>query len=1649
MINKIEYLMAFLLITLVVSTAFSYQFSVKGSGIAIIELSGKVTKDDGSPISGAKVEIVTPQNCVHQGGTYYTYTKSDGTYNGITAQYYCTSLPTNFEFKVTYGNKVNTKEYTIYEGTNSLENINFVLDYSPPQINFYPSSHDWTTYVTVTVYAIDTASGVANLWYKIINANQVCGTTGYTQVNGNSVTVTLSQSGEWKVCAYAEDKQGNVGNPVSSRIYEIDTENPTISVTSDRTCTNGPVTLTFSLDDQYSGLKKLEVYTDNSLSKTFNYNSQYTLTQKYSLTISHSTVIKGVVYDAVGHSSSKSLTIYYDISGPRAPMITSYMKYVKPGETDTIKWTAVSDVGCAGLDHYIVKISNNGVTQTYTTTATSYNFKPTKTGYYTISVAGVDKFGNVGPYSSEVTIVADGEKPAFSNMHNNATYYNGTYYVKSGENIKFTADVQDLYSGVSKCTAHVGNNIYDATLHQVSTNKYTCSFDYNVQNSFDFWFSAVDKVGNVGKSNTLNIVVDDEKPIVTMSAKQYWNTTPLINYHLEDNVLLSNVKISVNGGLPLIIPLNVKEKDGIYKVTDAIEGWNEIIFQAYDLVGNDKLATVKVCLDTKKPTLTLENPTVSGTNVVFNWNAQDNGCSGIDHYVLKLDGNEIYNGSANTYSTQVTTPGTHSWTVIAYDRAGNYQEETLTFLVDTQPPKVTLIQPTDYVNTTQVIFKFKVTDDYSDVMKCTLTVDNGFSKSMTVSNGSEVTVPVTITKEGEYNWEVRCEDNSNNVGGAKAKFILDITPPTTQSDAPSNWVNHSVTVTLTATDNLAGVAKTYYRVDGGSWNLYSNGITISTEGNHTLEFYSVDNAGNVESVKTAYVKIDLTAPQTQVISNYTWGSWTNDTVYFKFNATDSLSGVKEIYWKIDNGSWNLYNGNEISYSIEGNHTLYYYAVDNAGNIEATNSKTILIDKSVPTLTFNPLQSNWTNKDVTVQITASDSLSGVKSIAYALIPVNDSCDTASYIELNGNVAAVTISKSGEWKICAYATDNVGNKMPIQTSEVYEVDKDAPNITIASPQNNDYINTKEVYVKWDATDSLSGINNYEVYVDGSLIANTTQNDYTLNLLDGTHTIEVKAYDKAGNSNSANVTVTVDTVAPQVKITSPADGSVLNSSNVNLVWTGSDQNLDHYLVYLDGKLVANTTSNSYTLSLNEGKYTVKVVAVDKAGNENASEVTFVVDLNAPVIKYLSPVDWAPENLTVKFNVSDIESSLNCQAYIDNKLAFNKAVAPGEVSFDVSNLGGGKHNLTIKCADKYYSSEVNETLMVDNTTPVINSISPTGSVQTGSFVVTVNATDTYSGIKSVYVVFKGQTYEMNYVNGVYQITLYNDVTGTANLIVKTIDKVGHTAEKSVVLSFYTTSSGGGGTIITGPTGGGCTLNGYKCTSNSDCCSGYCNNGICTNMPVDVKLDVKVEPPMLTVFDNQTAKFTFIISNSGKDPANKVTVSVEGVNGTLSAEEFSLAAGTQKVVYFMTKLPEGDYTGTVKVTFENQSVTKEFTLKVLSYEKYQEETYTKNLCSNASMHIIDLASKGMNVSKLYEKYDEALKLISVGNYSKAKAICEEITNTMYNPQPVNPTPFFIIVNGIKSNPQYVGAAVGLLGALAIWFKKAAIIRWWQMRKLR
>jgi hypothetical protein len=95
--------------------------------------------------------------------------------------------------------------------------------------------------------------------------------------------------------------------------------------------------------------------------------------------------------------------------------------------------------------------------------------------------------------------------------------------------------------------------------------------------------------------------------------------------------------------------------------------------------------------------------------------------------------------------------------------------------------------------------------------------------------------------------------------------VSDTTAPTTtvrrSPDANARrWNNTDVTLTLAATDDASGVARTEVSINFGAWRPYDGPIRFSHEGHHVVGFRSVDAAGNVEKVNTTAVNIDKTPP---------------------------------------------------------------------------------------------------------------------------------------------------------------------------------------------------------------------------------------------------------------------------------------------------------------------------------------------------------------------------------------------------------------------------------------------------------------------------------------------------------------------------------------------------------------------------------------------------------------------------------------------------------------------------------------------------------------------------------------------------------------------------------------------------------------------
>ena len=172
--------------------------------------------------------------------------------------------------------------------------------------------------------------------------------------------------------------------------------------------------------------------------------------------------------------------------------------------------------------------------------------------------------------------------------------------------------------------------------------------------------------------------------------------------------------------------------------------------------------------------------------------------------------------------------------------------------------------------------------------------------------------------------------------------------------------------------------------------------------------------------------------------------WNNTDAVVTLTASDAGSGVQSIRYSLSGAQTKPVtistNPAVISIMAEGSTTVTYSAADNAGNLEASKSLTVMLDKTAPAIAGMPpagcsLSPARHQLLQVATITSSDSLSGVSSlIVTATSSEPDSGtgggDVPGDIVINGGTVQLRAerspsSKGRTYTIFATATDIAGN------------------------------------------------------------------------------------------------------------------------------------------------------------------------------------------------------------------------------------------------------------------------------------------------------------------------------------------------------------------------------------------------------------------------------------------------------------------------------------------------------------------------------------------------------------------------------------------------------------------------------------------------
>ncbi len=197
-----------------------------------------------------------------------------------------------------------------------------------------------------------------------------------------------------------------------------------------------------------------------------------------------------------------------------------------------------------------------------------------------------------------------------------------------------------------------------------------------------------------------------------------------------------------------------------------------------------------------------------------------------------------------------------------------------------------------------------------------------------------------LSGDGDHYVEWYSEDNVGNIEVVSWRVMrIDDIPPASAISigepkylTGGSFVNSSTPLVLSAVDGGVGSNSTFYRLWDGSWSQwrdYSSSFSLAgRDGTWYVEFLSFDYLGNVESIRNETLILDDTPPVTMI----------SPAAPFTLTATDAGCGVNVTRYRIDGGSWIVYTG---GFTLaEGEHTIYYYSIDNLGNVEQERSLTV-------------------------------------------------------------------------------------------------------------------------------------------------------------------------------------------------------------------------------------------------------------------------------------------------------------------------------------------------------------------------------------------------------------------------------------------------------------------------------------------------------------------------------------------------------------------------------------------------------------------------------------------------------------------------------------------------------------------------------------
>ncbi|EOJ9591036.1 Ig-like domain-containing protein [Enterobacter hormaechei subsp. hoffmannii] len=532
-------------------------------------------------------------------------------------------------------------------------------------------------------------------------------------------------------------------------------------------------------------------------------------------------------------------------------------------------------------------------------------------------------------------------------------------------------------------------------------------------------------------------------------------------------------------------------------------------------------------------------------------------------------------------------------------------------------------------------------------------------------------------KDGDASVQVSITNAHGNSASAGREYSVDATAPTVTIDtvAGDNVINGSeaaagvaisgtttAEVGQTVTVTFGGNSYTAQVQQGGVWSVNVPGTDLSAlaDNGYTVQVSVSDAAGNPGSAGKA-ITLDTTPPtvsfnvvagddvinsvehgQAQIVSGTATGASVGDKLIITIGSNQYTTTVDASgYWSVG------VPASVISALTDGTVTLSATITDSAGN-SSTQTHDVVVNTASVALTVNTL--------------SGDDVINAAEAGASLVINGSSAQFASgtqvTITLNGKSYTATIQSDGAWQttvpaadvgaladgasyqVSASAQDSAGNSA--SATHTISVDTTAPVISVNTLSGDDVLNAAEAQQPLTIHGSSSaeagqtvtvtlGGKTYTALVgsDGTWTLDVPAADLVA-LSQGALTVTAVVNDKAGNSGQTTHTLTVDTVAPAVTISTVADDDIVNNAELlagqTISGTTTAEQGQTVTVSFNGHSYQATVGSDGSwsvfvpgrdfLGLSDGDYTITATVSDKAGNPGSATHDMTLNGDVPTI-------------------------------------------------------------------------------------------------------------------------------------------------------------------------------------------------------------------------------------------------------------------------------------------------------------------------------------------------------------------------------------------------------------------------------------------------